>query len=326
MEQKENWIDFESKISSVIQGIGCEMEMEKAGENSFVKGLPTFTFLRKLLEEYDQIGQKRQKQREKKPFRQNAVNGITYRELISRLEDDLDKLICALEIYLAGFVKEINEEIYERIKGEKFKKNVNIEGFLCDCVLSFNYTDTYRQVYGERPDIEYDFIHGEAKIDNPTELNNMVLGIDEYLKGKQKNQDIKFISFKKYYQRIFKQTGCKYQEWLDDIKPEKPKSGQKDACWDEKNHKECAREKPEPHKLYIFGHSLDVTDKDILRKLILTDNVETTIFYYSKEDLGAKIANLVKVIGKNELIKRTGRRTKKITFWPQEKKIESDGI
>lgn len=89
---------------------------------------------------------------------------------------------------------------------------------------------------------------------------------------------------------------------------------------DEKNHKECEREKLEPefHKLYIFGHSLDVTDKDILRKLILADNVKTTIFYHSKEELGAKIVNLVKVIGKNELIKRTGRHTKAITFCPQD--------
>lgn len=68
------------------------------------------------------------------------------------------------------------------------------------------------------------------------------------------------------------------------------------------------------HNLYIFGHSLDVTDKDILRDLILNDNVYTTIFYLNKDVMGQQIANLVKVIGQDELIKRTGGSTKTIEF------------
>lgn len=79
------------------------------------------------------------------------------------------------------------------------------------------------------------------------------------------------------------------------------------------------------HNLYIFGHSLDISDRDILREFILHDNVDTTIFYYERIDekgvsdngrteLGRKIANLVKVIGQEELIKRTGGSTKTIDF------------
>lgn len=73
-------------------------------------------------------------------------------------------------------------------------------------------------------------------------------------------------------------------------------------------------EKHIKYKLFIFGHSLDVTDKDILRDLILNDNVETTIYYYSKTgqdkgDFGNKIANLTKVIGEEELVKRTSEHT-----------------
>ena len=59
---------------------------------------------------------------------------------------------------------------------------------------------------------------------------------------------------------------------------------------------------------------MDVTDKDILRDLILNDNVYTTIFYPYKDELGRKIANLVKVIGQEELIRRTGGSTKTIEF------------
>ena len=75
------------------------------------------------------------------------------------------------------------------------------------------------------------------------------------------------------------------------------------------------------HDLYIFGHSLDVTDKDVLRDLILHDHVNTTIFYFNKDDFGAKITNLVRVIGQDELIRRTGGDTKTIWFKQQQEYI-----
>ena len=75
---------------------------------------------------------------------------------------------------------------------------------------------------------------------------------------------------------------------------------------------------------------MDVTDKDVLKTLILNDNVYTTIYYREKfdengngdngrDDLGQKIANLVKVIGQDELIRRTGGNTKTIEFKLQTK-------
>ena len=79
------------------------------------------------------------------------------------------------------------------------------------------------------------------------------------------------------------------------------------------------------HKLYIFGHSLDITDKDVLRDLILNDNVYTTIYYLNKGVMGQQIANLVKVIGQDELIRRTGGSTKTIEFKLQDKLVERKG-
>lgn len=137
---------------------------------------------------------------------------------------------------------------------------------------------------------------------------------------KKKNKDIEFIAFKKYYQRIHKQTGSKYKEWVDKIIEDENKKP-----WII-NGKDCSKDYM--HNLYIFGHSLDITDKDILRDLILHDNVHTTIFYYKehddngREDLGKKIANLVRVIGQDELIKRTGGSTKTIEFKLQEEMVE----
>lgn len=136
---------------------------------------------------------------------------------------------------------------------------------------------------------------------------------------------------------IYKGNGCKYKEWLDKIEQEanqyKEEIRQKEIDY-EKNRGmgtegyntkidlKRLKENPPKHNLYIFGHSLDVTDKDILRDLILYDNICTTIFYPDKKDLGRKIANLVKVIGQDEAIKRTGGSTKTIEFKLQQDMVE----
>ena len=67
---------------------------------------------------------------------------------------------------------------------------------------------------------------------------------------------------------------------------------------------------------------MDITDGDILRDLILNNNVNTIIFYHNKESMGKQIANLVKVIGEDELIKRTGGNTKTIEFRLQRQMVE----
>ena len=228
-----------------------------------------------------------------------------------KLEEGLNKLIRALEIYLSCFVEKlhINKQISE-IKD-------------IDYVISFNYTHTFSAVYKENISCVIDYIHGEAKRENTIEKDNMVLGIDEYLLDNRKDKDIEFIAFKKFYQRIYKGTGCEYKNWIYQIN---------ERC--KEQELELRKEYPiqipfekfaddAKHHLYIFGHSLNVSDKDILRELILNDNVYTTIYYHKtydangkddngKKDLGSKIANLVKVIGQNELIRRTGGSTKTI--------------
>lgn len=59
-----------------------------------------------------------------------------------------------------------------------------------------------------------------------------------------------------------------------------------------------------------------------LRNLILNDNVYTTIYYLNKAVMGQQIANLVKGIGQDELIRRTGGNTKTIEFKLQAKLVE----
>ena len=78
------------------------------------------------------------------------------------------------------------------------------------------------------------------------------------------------------------------------------------------------------HLVYIFGHSLDVTDGDVLRSLILTEGTNTNIFYVDKKRKAQQIANLAKILGPDELIRRTGGLNKSI-FFTQQTPMERKG-
>lgn len=317
MYQKGNWIDFESEISNVIQSIDKDMH----GMNKTYK----------LEEEFESLSN---------GFlnRKYYESQRTFKDLRDRLLSDLNKLTRAFEIYLCDYVEKV------KVK----KKSPDIEcleeiGY----ILSFNYTDTYRNIYDVKDNIEYDYFHGKAKIENTIETNNMVLGIDEYLSGVMRNENTDFIAFKKFYQRIYKDCKELAVNWCANIKKESEYSTYSrkfmleeqigyELVSEENNNlytweqfekraftydKEYEKKHPR-HNIYIFGHSLDVTDKDILRKLILNDNVNTTIFYPDKKELGKKIANLVKVIGQDELIRRTSGSTKTIEFKLQQDMVK----
>lgn len=310
MHGKENWIDFESEISKVIRAIDDNMK----SLDEIIETLPDFI---------------------KKVYIKNIlVKGekITYRVFRDKLLVDLNGLIRAFEIYLTKYI--------EKIEIKKISPDIgNLE---IDHVLSFNYTHTYEKVYGKSKNIEYDYIHGEADINHTIETNNMVLGIDEYLGKKKRNKQVEFIAFKKYYQRIHKQTGCKYKIWLDKIRKDYMQYLKRQEEADRREYTYISdsmqqmmnslvvsaikEEEYSIYNLYIFGHSLDITDKDILRDLILNDNVHTTIFYHDKDAMGQQIANLVKVIEQDELIRRTGGNTKTIEFKLQQPMIPIDKL
>ena len=174
-------------------------------------------------------------------------------------------------------------------------------------------TRAYQRIYGEHPFLEFDYVHGKADLRNDIQSTNMVLGIDEYLEGDARDKDLEFIEFKKFFQRIHKETGGLYEGWLEEIQSEK-KIYEISAIVKENGIVKKHHRVVKYHKVFIFGHSLDITDKDILRKFILNENVKIIIFYTDKEDYKKKIINLIKIIGQDELVKRTGGKNKTIVF------------
>lgn len=280
----KNWIDFESEISNVVQAFECVRDYTERG-----KVIPRSGIEGKKVEEVETFIDIFEGNDSKK-FQLSYFNLNIFNKCIKQMTLDLDSLIRALEIYISGFINKI----------EGLQKNDDIKDINPDCVLSFNYSNTYERIYGQSNKIKYDYIHGKADINNNVETCNLVLGIDEYLEGHDRDEKLEFLAFKKFYQRIYKSTDSSYMEWIDEI------------------HRNFLI----TYKLYIFGHSLDKTDKDVLALLICNDNVQTKIYYHrksndDKKELGKLIRNLVRVIGAKELIRRTGGSHKTIEFIPQ---------
>lgn len=215
----------------------------------------------------------------------SILRGIDFDSLknhIDKMLIDLNELIRCLEIYLDNYISKLEIKC----------KSPDIQDVKIGKIISFNYTDTYQTVYNNslNKKIEYDFLHGKADINRSFDENNMVLGIDEYLDDDLRNKKTLFIHFKKYFQRIHKKTDCKYKEWISKNK--------------------------HPYNLYIFGHSLGTTDGDVIKELINNSNL-TTIFYHNHTTYGNQIANLVQILGQNNLINKVSTNNPQIIFKKQ---------
>lgn len=136
------------------------------------------------------------------------------------------------------------------------------------------------------------WVKSKISSDDP---NNMVLGIDEYLSNEDKFTKLEFIEFKKHFQRIHKSTDCSYRKWLEEIT-------------NSKNKKINA---------YFFGHSLALTDKDVILDFINNENIVTTIFYRNEKQYAELITNIVKIIGPDCLSEKVYGKTPSIIFKKQ---------
>lgn len=287
---KDGWIDFESEISWIIQTLDKARltileginQGNKCGKMTQQQINVLFPVFGRPVISCDSI-----------EFDEHAIG---YRK--DQFLRDLNRLTRCLEVYLKNYVEGIPPEV----------KLPDIDKLNIHCVLSFNYTHTYERFYDtdKSKKIKYDYIHGEVKTDSNIDNCNLILGIDEYLEGYAKDRDNEFIQFKKFYQRIYKKTGCKYVDWVNFV--EQFPSG-------------YGRSGDVVHNVYIIGHSLDITDKDILSSLINMKNTKTTIFYHSQAALGSQISNLVKVLGEDALIAKVHGEKASIVLQKQQEPI-----
>ena len=275
---KDGWIDFESEISNIVQKLD---EVRKGTAKQLEKGEGTVKINNQCSSRLNLI----------RLYTFNKYNADSIPKHKKKLLDDLNRLTRCLEIYLADYVSSMYNDCCYIAEIQELKINR---------VLSFNYTDTYQRLYDRDFHAEYDYIHGKAVLQNTIDECNLILGIDEYLDGDERRKDNEFIQFKKFYQRIYKRTGCKYIDWLT-------------GTVEQRRMKDHVEIQPRSN-VFIYGHSLDITDGDIIERLITNANITTTIFYHNKEALGNQIANLVKIIGEDKLIKMTEGSNASIVF------------
>lgn len=188
----------------------------------------------------------------------SGVYCINTSKIFEDLWDQLIDLATALRLYLSIFVESIIKLKYHRVH---FTQNIPFGKV--DRVITFNYTNTYERLYGNPTPV----IHLHGDIDK-----KIVLGInpDEY--DEDGHVDTMCIAFKKYYQRVICGTYDDYLKWI-----------KQDGL---------------SYTLTVMGHSLDVTDSDIIKDLF-TRAEAITIMYNSSSRLAGYIENIVKIYGKS---------------------------
>ena len=264
----ENWIDFESEISEIIKWID---EIFTKTDVSYEQLKNAMIMGLKGTEKTQIFGNK--------STIMKLPKDCTIKEFINQLYNDLERLIDALNIYLSYFVENI-----------KISQLDLISEINPDYVISFNYTDTYQRTYNSHIPVCY--IHGFC--DSGNRKSNMVLGIDEYWEDDKKDSHTNMAIFKKFVQRIRKKNSTKYRVWIDEA---------------EENNIKYFKSTPSRPKasleVYMFGHSLDITDKDILFDFLNPFFTSITIYPYNYLDEGKLISNIIKIIGEDILIDKS---------------------
>lgn len=280
---KYGWIDFESEILTIVQLLHQAIDEE----HSKVKDVrEPYELSRALCEKMFTL-----------LYVWNNKDTVVPTEFypgdFSRLSEeiyaDLNQITRLFEIYITNFVEKWSVSV--RIPEIWKLKNI-------DKIISFNYTNTYQRLYSKGKE-QYCYIHGKADEDSNLISCNLVLGINEYQDTVERDIDNRFIWFKKFYQRIFKETDSNYIDWLDHHKWQYSQKGM-----------------GSPLDIYFYGHSLNETDKDVLYKLIMHEHARIHIFYHRKDIMATQISNLVKIISEENLIKMTRGEKRKIEFLP----------
>lgn len=209
------------------------------------------------------------------PLKFNAEDGVKDKNV---LHENFYRLSCAFELYVT--------EIINRIECDSFSED--IRELNPDVVISLNYSNTYERIYSRFRDVDY--IHGKAdlitvkpihdtnevEVNDYRDSNHIILGIDEYLDETSVRSKTGFINFRKYFQRVTKKTGAHYRRYLDADKLD----------------------------VYVYGHSLDPTDSEIITEIIGSDKAKTTVFYHDEDAYNREVTNLIRVFGRDFIIEK----------------------
>lgn len=153
-------------------------------------------------------------------------------------------------------------------------------------ILTFNYTDTYREIYNSIKNNYLDerdvcWVHGRIFEDGSGDI---VMGSgSDYYDRKYEN----FLDLFKFYQKYKYRTDTSYLDWIKD-----------DQKFD---------------NIYIFGHSLDPTDADILKSFLKSQR-NIKIFYRTDSEKYHFEKNLLVILGKEMFMEKLSGKHPNIEF------------
>ena len=216
-------------------------------------------------------------------------------ELNNEFIRQLDLLIELLEIYLS-YLDYLDFDI-QRIEASPTALDA-ISDLSNSSVLNFNYTNTSSRLYGTSEEKTH-FIHGRIDLDRIfSRINTMVFGIED--KENDVNSDL--IPYQKYYQRVVKETGTKFEDFFKPVY----------------EYSSVGIAKSFPKNIIIFGHSVDPLDKEIFQKcfkLVEIVSEQNRMFkyrfiftYFNELAKRSIIKNLAIILGKEKLIELTGKQ------------------
>jgi len=286
-DKDAGWIDFEKEIAHVLRAFKKFLDnadvkfslnaiFEKEGDLSYI--ISYFDFFYEDNTDYGDMGVY-QKRIIGEYITENPTNSGNYiidqQKVVSFLLEQLENVAKALQLYLMAFVENAVSLMKDRSNYKTCDALVDI-----DHTVTFNYTDTYNMLYSDNSTY---YLHGNVS-------DEIILGInpDEY--DEPGSIDTLLVRFKKYFQRNLLDTDVSFWRWLGAFR----RSGKKSV-------------------LLIMGHSLDITDEDIIKELI-NDAKRIYVFYHDRDAKIQYITNLVGIFGKTEFDQI--RHNKKLEFVP----------
>lgn len=202
-----------------------------------------------------------------------------------QLLEELEYLTLLLEFYLI-YVQKRQFSTIQSTEFTNFLKHIGNKK-----IITFNYTQTAEEIFKELKSDDIHHIHGRVRTgeySSSNKNNNMIFGIEDK-KVTEINTNV--IGYQKFYQRIVKQTGSKYESFF-------------------------GSELENITNVIIFGHSVDPVDKEIFDNIFRISRIDNNssvknprfIVVYHDEQAKREITkNLAIILGKDRLIRLTGQ-------------------
>ena len=312
VEEIQTWIDFEEKIKEVIYSISNAIsfitESNESNEYRFSNSKVNAAISKRtfgVLKFFDVF----EGEGAYKSFNpvfcngEDVKNGFSLSSLLEYAQKQLDEFIEIFDLYLELIVSQLQLKCTVEIAAEHW--------LYPDKIFSFNYTNTFQRIHNS---VKVEYLHGSHG-----EFQNIVLGISDLEDDALKK--LKAYGFTKYHQKLFKDTDYLF---LDNFIKES-----------EKRHKNYELKKNLPDKEFqpangfsstakkdvlnrlrselnpkmnirIWGHSLDISDKDYIIDLFsLNDdidrNVRVTVYYFDQNAKFMLLNNLLSILGKDKV-------------------------